>query len=228
MGSRPYTVAQREVFALAYLKHANISAAAREIGVDRWAGQRLMADPFVQDLILKHQAERFATLKAEGIDVIRELQGMAFADVNELMEYRIGCCRHCWGTDFKYQYTTQRRLRYAQNEYERTPEALVHAFDHGGVGFDPNRPPNHECPECAGNGIGEVHLKDTRYLSPGARALFAGVKITKDGIEVKTNSKEKALENLGRTLALFSDKLKVEGAEDLVARLTAGRKRTRG
>lgn len=225
---KPYTDAQRAAFVLAYLKTSNISAAAREIGADRWAGQRLMADPDIQDAITKAQLERFEKLKVEGHDVLAALVGAAYADPNELTEFRRGCCRHCWGADFKFQYTTQRKLLREQREYEKTPDALVYEFEHGGIGFDPRRPANHECPECFGEGVGEAIIKDTRYLSPGARSLYAGVKITKDGIELKTNSQDKARELLARHLSLLNDKIKVEGAEDLVARLTAGRKRTRG
>lgn len=226
--SRPYTDAQRATFVIAYLKSFNVSAAAREIGVDRWAGHRLMADPDMQDAITHAQTERLARLKIEVNDVLASIAGTAYADPSELIEYRRGCCRYCWGVDFKYQFTTQRKLVQAQREYEKTPDALVYAFESGGDGYDPRRPANPACPECFGDGIGEAIVKDTRYLSPGARSLYAGVKITKEGIEVKTNSQDKARELLARHLSLLNDKIKVEGAEDLVARLTAGRKRTRG
>lgn len=221
---RHFTAEDCESFALAYLKHLNISAAARELGLDRWAGQRLMQHPDVQDLINAGKAERIKTLKAEGLDVVRELHNIAFADVNELMEWRIESCRYCHGLDHKHQYTTERELKDAERKYERTVEALVEPLDHGGIGFDPTRPPHPDCPECHGEGVGRAVVKDTRHLSPAARALYAGVKVTKDGIEVKTHSKEKALENLGRHLSLFTDTLKLDGGT-LVERLLGARKR---
>ena len=51
----------------------------------------------------------------------------------------------------------------------------------------------------------------TRTLSPQARVLYAGVKQTKDGLEIKMHDQQKALENVARHLGMFQDKLAVEG-----------------
>jgi hypothetical protein len=42
---------------------------------------------------------------------------------------------------------------------------------------------------------------------------------------IKLWSKEKAIEMLGRHLAIFKDVLKVEGMDELVAKITAARSR---
>lgn len=76
------------------------------------------------------------------------------------------------------------------------------------------RDPKQGCLGCAGEGHANVLVKDTRNLSPQARALYAGVKITKDGLEVKMHSKLDALEKVFKHLGLYAadKKLEVTGA----------------
>lgn len=169
---------------------------------------------------------------ATGDQVLAELSAIAFADFNELVEYRRGACRHCHGTEHRFQYRTQVALNLAtyaaRKAFERSPESLTEEFkfEHGGVGYRRTLEPHPECPEC--DGLGEEYpvLKDTRKLTPQARRLYAGVKLTKDGIEVKTQSKDKALELLMRHHGLLKDKLEVTG--DLAAELIKARKRSGG
>ena len=61
------------------------------------------------------------------------------------------------------------------------------------------------CDECFGDGVEEVFVQDSRELSPAARELYAGVKTTQHGVEIKTHSRDKAMELLGRHLAMFTD-----------------------
>lgn len=75
---------------------------------------------------------------------------------------------------------------------------------------DDRRDPNPECAECRGDGRGNVLIKDTRKLTPQARALYAGVKITKEGLEVKMHSKLDALEKIFKHLGLYMADKKVE------------------
>lgn len=168
-------------------------------------------------------AERREQTRADTDMVLRELIAIATADANEIIEIRRGCCRHCHGTEHRFQYTDERELAKARAEYDDTPESLVEPFTHGGLGFDVKLAPVHDCPKCGGDGGVYVHVKDTRDLSPAARSLFAGAKQTKDGIEVKLHSKEKAVELLARHLGMLNDKLEVKG--DLGARIVAARKR---
>jgi hypothetical protein len=62
--------------------------------------------------------------------------------------------------------------------------------------------------ECFGKGLGRTYVNDTRKLSPAAAALYAGIKQTKDGIEVKMHSKLDAMERLCRHLGLY-DRIKL-------------------
>lgn len=70
-------------------------------------------------------------------------------------------------------------------------------------GTDPRDPPNIECAQCHGEGIGRTILRDTRALSDPAAAVFAGIKETKWGIEVKLADVSQAKERLYRHLGLF-------------------------
>ena len=73
------------------------------------------------------------------------------------------------------------------------------------------RDPTPGCDGCNGDGVPNVLVKDTRRLNPQARALYAGVKITKEGIEIKMHSKLDALEKVFKHLGLYeADKRKVE------------------
>lgn len=65
------------------------------------------------------------------------------------------------------------------------------------------RDPVPACLQCHGDGLADVIVKDTRKLSPQARALYAGVKMTKDGLEVKMHSKLDALEKVFRHLGMY-------------------------
>ncbi len=58
---------------------------------------------------------------------------------------------------------------------------------------------------------GSVFIKDTADLSDSQIRAIAGIKEGANGIEVKLNDKEKALEMLGRHLGMWNDKLKVDG-----------------
>ena len=151
------------------------------------------------------------------------------ADPRDLMEYRIGCCRYCWGKRFLYQ-RTQAEFDREEAELAKANEDAVaagkptKAFNPmGGVGYDKRRPPNPECPECAGEGVGRTVFKDTRTISPAAASLFAGVKETKEGLELKLHSKDAAMDKVFRHLGLYNDKIQLTMPTVVVKDMT-GRK----
>ncbi|MFJ3685525.1 terminase small subunit [Pseudomonas sp. NPDC090208] len=150
------------------------------------------------------RAELFAKTEEITNRVIEKVYGAAMADPRELVEYVYKCCRYCHGIEHRYQMTPRQMddrkeahaeaVAEAKREKRRLPE-----FDElGGVGYDATRDPHENCPECHGVGIGMLVLKDTRHLSPGALALYGGVKQTKDGLEVKISDQRPFLELLGR------------------------------
>ena len=66
--------------------------------------------------------------------------------------------------------------------------------------------------EIRSNGVcGTVVIKPTTDLSDQQIGAIAGIKEGANGIEIKLNDKEKALELLGRHLGMWNDKLKVDG-----------------
>lgn len=144
-------------------------------------------------------------------ELVRELVSIVRADPRDLVEYVVGACRHCHGIDHRYHRT--------QAEYDRDlanfnntgmlPRRLCQSKDdgeaqdwdaEGGPGYDRNLEPHESCPECGGRGVGHTILKDTRLLSVDAARLYAGVKESKDGIEVKMHSKDAAIDKLMRVL----------------------------
>lgn len=184
----------------------------------------LLAEPDVKAAIDAMMTERTNAVKIEAEDVLRRLLKIADADPNDLVQYRRTCCRHCWGEGFGYQ-RTQREIDRDRGQHERDEEQrrkdLGDTYEprtfrvEGGTGYRANREPNAECPECFGEGVGDVFVKDTRLLAAGPRALYAGVKRTKDGIEIKTHDKRAVLELIGRHLGMFKDKVEVSGKVDM-------------
>lgn len=215
-----------ERYCLEYLKDLNVTRAAERAGIGKRTAIDLMKREDIQARIAELFTERNARVQIEADEVLRQVHAIATADTNEIVQVRRGCCRHCYGTEHRYQYTDQRELKRAQAAFDMTEESLVENFEHGGIGFDPKREPHGECPGCGGEGSVYVHINDTRHLTPAARALFAGAKTTKDGIEVKLHSKDKHLELLMRHLGLLNDKLELKG--DLAERILRSRKRVSG
>lgn len=193
--------------------------AARRAGYSPAAARQqaslLLTKPNVQTFIAHLKAERAKKLEISAENVLKPLILTVAADPNDLMETRRSCCRYCYGEGHRYQFTPGEFER-AKEEHEKLVDAHQEdgrrrdpgEFDpKGGVGYDKRKPPHEECPECFGEGRLEVHVKDSRDLDAAGRALYAGVKTTKDGIEVKTHSRDKALELLGRHLGLFQDNM---------------------
>lgn len=180
---------------------------------------KLMADPRIQAEIERRQAARLERMEMTQDDVARHLQELAEADPRDLVEYYRGACRHCHGYDFKYQRTPAEFDRdlvqhITQRSYNKElgPDPLGLEFDvKGGVGFNQRKDPNKNCPECFGVGVGYSFIKDTRTLSKAAARLYAGVKETRNGLEVLTRSQDKALELMGRHHGMFKDNVALTG-----------------
>jgi phage terminase small subunit len=228
--AKAFSEAFEQRFALEYLKDLNGTQAvirAGGTGTLATSGTRassLLCNPRVQALIHAGLAERNARVKVEADDVLREVLAIATCDTNEIVEIRRTCCRNCHGEGFRHQYVDDRELSRARSAFKVTEVALVEEFEHGGLGFDPQAGPNEDCPWCGGEGTAHVHVKDTRSMSPAARSLFAGAKQTREGIDVRLHSKDKALEMLARHLGLLNDRLKID-TSDLDERILRARKR---
>lgn len=197
---------RQQRFVLEYLVDLNATKAAMRAGYSaRTAGSQgfdLLKKPEIQQALAQARHEQQERTHINADRVIAEAWAIFTADPRELVEVKVGCCRHCYGEGFKHQRTVAEfnhdRERWA--EANKPPEE----FDEkGGIGYDPLRAPNDECPECGGDGSARVVLKDTRTLSPAALALYAGAKEGKNGIEVQMHDKGAFAEKLFKHLGLY-------------------------
>ena len=178
----------------------------------------MLADPKIMQRITELQ--RAATgLTAGAIDLSKLQQiyiDVLAVDPNELTSLRIGCCRHCWGEGGGYQWREEEYLA-ALDLATKTNAPLPDVG--GGFGYRVFEKPNELCDHCGGEGEPRDAYQDTRYLSPGAKFLFQGVKRTRNGIEIIFGDKQKALENLIRMLGGFNDRVTLTGQMSIAAAL---------
>lgn len=210
---------RHERFCELYVRTGIATAAAEGAGYSprraKQTGHELLQRPDIQARLEQLRGEVAEVAKLEAADLVQYFWTIATADPNELIEYRRTCCRHCWGLHHQYQRTTQeiylavRSFALAQlaKPQKRRGEPVVFEFHDGdgGPGWDPEREPNDECPECFGQGIERTHIHDTRLLSPAARRLYAGVKITKDGLQVQMQDQQAAAVNAGKIIGAFKE-----------------------
>jgi phage terminase small subunit len=214
--------ARLKLFVEEYLK-ANFNGARAAIAVGysplnaRQQASEMLAMPEVALLLEAAMQERTERVKIDADDVLKRMHAVATADARELTEIYHCCCRYCWGKDNRYQFTP-REMAEARREHElaeieaASEDKKIAPFDEaGGTGFDPRRDPNQQCPECFGRGEDVVVFKDTRDLSPGARLLYAGVKTTQHGMEIKTHDQMSMLVNVGKHLGMFVKNVAVKG-----------------
>jgi phage terminase small subunit len=208
-------------FVQEYLLDLNATQAAIRAGYSaktaKVIGSENLTKPDIAAAIGSAQQKRAERVQISADSVLRELQTIAAADPRELVEFRRVCCRHCWGKGFRYQRTAGEMERDMEShsarcvELEEAGKPTLPPFDDkGGIGFTPKRDPNQKCPECFGDGVGETFVHDTRKLGPGAARLLAGIKQTREGMEIKMLSQDDALVNLGRHLGIFTDKLQID------------------
>lgn len=195
----------------------------------RVLASRLLTKVAIQEAIRKARKEREIRTEISADRVIQEAWAIMTADPRELMEFVVGCCRHCWGDGHRYQRTAG-EFEAAEAAHAKAMEEAIQAgkpvkdFDPmGGNGYDKRLEPNPECPECAGEGVGRPVFKDTRNISPAAASLFAGIKETKDGFELKVHSKDAAMDKMFRHMGLYNDKIQLTMPTVTVKDLT-GRK----
>jgi Phage terminase, small subunit len=130
--------------------------------------------------------ERYA---ADLDEIVDQLVAITRADPNLISQYRRVNCRYCWGEHNLYQWRDIKEFdrAAAKNAKDGKPEP-----EYGGLGFINNMDPNPDCPKCNGEGEGEIKLGDTRDFDVNEQAYYLGVKQTKNGIEIITESKQSA------------------------------------
>lgn len=199
-------------FAIEYPVDSNATKAAERAGYSAAtaysAGSRLLDNVEILEAIEEQKKRIAAAALVTPALVLRELVAIATCDHRQFTQSRRGCCRYCWGIDHKREWM--------EHEYSTAlNEALLNNFlppaFEGGLGYSPTRKPNAECPKCAGEGMMRTWVVDARDLDSESAKSYMGVKQTKDGIEVKSADKIKAVELLGRYMGMFTDKSEVSG-----------------
>ena len=138
--------------------------------------------------------------------VLNRLWEMATADPNELMRYTRVNCRFCWGIDHNYQWTVgefKRAIQHADDTNAPEPKC------EGGLDFDRLKAPNPDCPECRGEGVGYTYIADTTRVSDQAKLLYAGIKESQHGIEIKMNDQVAALIKAGQHIGMFKERVEL-------------------
>lgn len=205
---------QQETFCQEYMTDLNGTQAAIRAGYSEHTANeqagRLLSKVSVRSRIDELRKERASRTDITADRVLREAWNIATADPRELVEYRVGCCRFCYGEGYRYQRTAAEFERAEAEHAARCVKAIEDGKPHpgefdqqGGIGYNKLAEPNPECPECFGEGVGRTVFKDTSKVSPAVASLFAGVKETKDGLEIKLHSKDGSLEKLFKHLGLY-------------------------
>lgn len=197
---------KQQMFVREYLIDLNATQAAIRAGYSEKTAKQIgtenLSKPVLQAAIAAAQDERARRTNISADRALREVWSIAMADPRELVQVKVGCCRHCWGENFRFQRTVGEMNRDMEAHAVAGKDAST--FDEkGGIGFNPLRPPNKDCPDCSGDGLARVALADTRNISPQAAALYAGAKQGKYGIEIQMHSKDAALEKAFRHLGLY-------------------------
>lgn len=143
------------------------------------AARSMLNRPEVRARLQEHQ-HAISLMSAKSTETLtRELEEMVDADVNEIMQLKVGSCRHCWGLAGFYQWRDEREYLDACAEAMRRRAVAPEMT--GGYGYLFSKEPNRECAQCEGDGIQRVVLAPTDGLSPGARRLYQGIELYPDG-----------------------------------------------
>lgn len=208
---------KQQRFVEEYLIDLNGTQAAIRTGYSKNSANeqasQLLAKLSIQNAIIEAQTKRSERTQITQDMVLKQWWAIATANPNDLIQFRRINCRYCYGIKHEYQWTEREfkiAMAAAKEQAERNkdkedadikyPEAL------GGFGFDKTADPNPDCPQCFGEGEGHVYAKDTRYLTGDAKLLYAGVKQTREGFELKLRNQDDALENVANHLGMFTEK----------------------
>lgn len=175
------------------------SDTARQIATE------LLSKPHIQAAIEERQRDLALAASITPELVVATWAKIALADPNDLVATVRHCCRHCYGFDHGYQWTAE-EYRQAVDDAQG---AVVDMY--GGLGYDATLPPADDCPECNGLGVEDVRIADSRKIPARSKALYAGAKRTKNGIEVLMHDQAKALDNLAKYLGMMVDKKELSG-----------------
>lgn len=206
-----------------YLKDFDGLAASKRCGqsdvsASNHAYRMLMRDD-VNAYLAEKMEERAEIADVNAIWVLREWKKIASADPAEIIWVERECCRFCYGVGHLYQWTQhefaqaiEAAARHRCNQKCAEPcEKRMPPDGAGGFGYTPLKAPQESCPVCHGRGFERVMLADTKRLRGSARKLYAGVKTTQHGIEVKMRNQDEALKNIAQYLGMLINKSEIAG-----------------
>lgn len=222
-GKAVHALSRVDMFVAEYLVDLNGRQAAIRAGYSaqsaRQTASELLATPEVQEKVQGKMAERMERVGITADDVVKRLWSVATADPRELIELHRSCCRYCWGKGNKWQ-MTPRELEESKASHAAANLELVAEggkprkfSEQGGTGYNPKNDPNPNCPECFGDGIERIIAKDTRDLSAAGRELYAGVKTTQHGLEIKMRGQTEALVHVGKHVGAFKERVELTGKD---------------
>lgn len=138
--------------------------------------------------IKEREEELAVAAELDAAWVLKQWRDIAIADPRELTALLVKPCPRCWPDGLSLE--------------EPNPLCDAPIIDkETGINFG----------GCGGHGKVSVHLADTRKLSGPARRLFAGVKETKNGIEIKMRDQDAALANISRYLGMVVERKELSG-----------------
>lgn len=178
-------------------------------------GWKLTHDDRISEAIRIARRSLCGDILVEARDIVREWALIAAADPSELIRPVHRCCRYCHGAEHAYQWKDE--AEYAQacqsalEAVQGTDASPVVPDCSGGFGFNARALVAADCPACKGEGHLDVFVQDTDKLSTKGRKLYAGIKQTKDGIQVLMRDQEGALRNLAQYLGMLSTDIKLKG-----------------
>ncbi len=225
----PLTPKQQR-FVEEYLVDLNGTQAAIRAGYSPRTAQeqssRLLSNAMVQQAVAAGRKEQQERTEITSDRVLAEAWNILTADVRELVQVKVGCCRHCWGEGHRYQRTLA-EYNFDRAEWlvkKEAGKAKDEFEEQGGIGYDPLRPPHPECPECCGDGYSRAVLSDTRRVSRAAASLYAGAEHTKHGLKIHLHDKLAAMEKLFKHLGLYEvdNKQKTDPLTELLHAIAGG------
>jgi len=176
----------------------------------------LLKNPKVQAL-LSEQLEKVGDAALFGaVEVLREWVMIATADPTKIVRNRQLNCRHCWGLGHEYQWSAREYAKACDDaarhvDRKGQPAPLEPPSCAGGFDWTFNRTPHPSSPECRGEGVADTYFEDMSKLGPAERRLIAGIKMTKDGCEVKMRDQDGALAKIAQHLGLLVEKRELTG-----------------
>lgn len=179
---------------------------------------KLLSNPIIKEQIDIKLSDIAKKADVDTLYVLNKFKSIVETDSRKLSGIKIICCRYCWGVNNRYQFTPAEMERAFEkhNENEEKKQLLNAAYktkpfdERGGNKYDGRKKPNPECPECFGNGVEKVYFGDVTELNAEEAFIFEGAEISKDGMKIKTISKDSAMDKLARYVGFYEKDNSVE------------------